>query len=150
MDAETRLILEDLEARLSLLRNDLQWKIRDNAAWRSHWSAELDALIAEVALLTIAVRALEERTTMPDDQRSQNERIREAVQAANDAFVEVLFELLPSDRQAIKERFRETLGTLWAEVIGGATTMAAGTVVALDKRITTLEEKQVGGNEHPS
>jgi hypothetical protein len=160
MDAETEAAIERLTDRLEAVARDVAERVRwlsmhherewkDAAAWRTQWSAELDALEIEVALLKTAVETLERESatamTVPgSDQRSQNERIREAVQAASDAFVEVLFDLLPPDRMPLKVRFQKTLGNLWAEVLGGATTMAAGTVVALDQRITALEEKQVG------
>lgn len=160
MDAETEAAIERLADRLEGVARDVADRVRwlsmhherewrDAAAWRTQWSAELDALEIEVALLRTAVQTLEQEsaatmTRSNADPRSQDERIREAVQAASDAFVEVLFDLLPPDRMPLKERFQKTLGTLWAEVLGGATTMAAGTVVALDQRITVLEEKQVG------
>ena len=50
-----------------------------------------------------------------------------------------LIEMLPEDRQPFKARFQTTMGTLWAEIIGGSTVMAAGVVTSL--------EKQVGSDE---
>jgi hypothetical protein len=151
MDAEIDAALTQLETRLEAVRRDAAERIRwtserherewkDAAAWRTQWTAELDALIVEVGLLKIAVQALEQR--MPD--KSQNERIYEAVQAASNAWVDVLFEMLPADRQPFKERFQKTMGTLWAEIIGGSTVMAAGVIVGIDQRVRVLEEKQVG------
>lgn len=119
-------------------RHEREWK--DAAAWRTQWAAELDALEIELGLLRQAL----EQHIMAD--KSQNERIYDAVQAASNAWVDVLFEMLPADRQQFKPRFQTTMGTLWAEIIGGSTVMAAGAVVALDKRVTALEEKQVGGD----
>jgi hypothetical protein len=151
MDAETQAAIAQLTARLETVQRNAAERIRwlseqheaewrDAAAWRSQWTAELDALEIEVGLLKIAVQESEQH--MPD--KSQNERIYEAVQAASNAWVDVLFEMLPADRQHFKPRFQTTMGTLWAEIIGGSTVMAAGAVVALDTRITQLEAKQVG------
>lgn len=162
MDAETEAAIKQLTDRLEVVAQDAAERIRwlarhhdrewkDAGAWRTQWTAELDALIAEVELLKVAVRALEQEstttmTTPVSDQRSQNERIMAAVLAASNAFSDVLFDLLPPDRQPLKQSFQKALGNLWAEVLGGATTMAAGTVRVLDERITALEEKQVGGH----
>jgi hypothetical protein len=69
MDAETTAAIAALEARLDAfeerLLRDVEWlaarvrwfaeqhnhEWRDAAAWRTQWSAELDAIIAELALL---------------------------------------------------------------------------------------------------
>lgn len=150
MDAETHAAIERLAARLEAVRADASARIRwlsehhehewkNAAAWRSQWTTEVDALILEMQLLKAAVHTLEQ--SMPE--KSQNERIYEAVQAASNAWIDVLFEMLPADRQHFKPRFQATMGTLWAEIIGGSTVMAAGAVTSLDKRITVLE-KQVG------
>lgn len=151
MDAETHAAIATLAERLEAVRADAAARIRwlseqherewKNAArWRSNWTAELDALEIELGLIKDAVRALEQH--MPE--KSQNERIYEAVQAASNAWIDVLFEMLPPDRMPFKPRFQSTMGTLWAEILGGTTTLAAGAVVSLDKRLTKLEEKQVG------
>lgn len=153
MDAETEAAIEQLAVRLEVVAKDVWERIRwfasqhdrewkDAAAWRTQWTAELDALEVEVAVLTTAVRALEQHMTETNE--SQHERIYRKVNALTAIFAEVLFELLPPERQPLKERFTTALGDLLAEVIGGSTTMAAGVVVALDKRIDALESKQVG------
>lgn len=151
MDAETQAAFQQLADRLDAVREDVAARIRwlsehherewQNAvAWRSQWAAELDLLILEVDLLKAAVRALEQYIMAG---KSQNERILDAVQAASDAWVDVLFEMLPADRQPFKARFQTTMGTLWAEIIGGSTVMAAGVIVGIDERVAKLE-KQVG------
>src|SRR3569832_481260 len=106
---------------------------KTNGRIRDRQYAEWDALIAEVELLRTDVRRME-RSMMPHAPDSQNERIRRAVDAATAAFTDVLFEMLPPDRAALKSRFQAALGNLFAEVIGGATVMAANAVagVALD------------------
>lgn len=153
MDAETQAAIERLAARLEAVRADAAERVRwmaeqherewrDAAAWRTQWTAELDALEIELGLVRQAVHALEQHMSTPNE--TQNERIYRKVNELTVAFAGVLFEMLPPDRQPLKDRFTTSLGDLLAEVIGGATTMAAGVVVALDKRITHLEEKQVG------
>jgi len=152
MDAETQAAIERLAARLEAVARDMAGRIRwyaeqherewrNAAAWRTQWSAELDALLAEVALLTGSVRALEHAMSG----ESQHDRIFRKVNALTVAFADVLFELLPPDKEPLKERFTNVLGDLLAEVIGGATTMAAGAVVSLYERVDALEAKQVGG-----
>ncbi len=154
MDAETQAAIERLTARLEGVakgaaerirwlseHHEREWK--DAAAWRSQWAAELDALIVEVGLLKLAIRTLEQNmTTNPNE--TQHERIYRKVNELTASFAEVLFELLPPDRRPMQARFSAALGDLLAEVIGGATTMAAGVVVGIDRRVTALEEKQVG------
>jgi hypothetical protein len=116
---------------------------KTGAAWRTQWTSELDALtVIEVDLLKLAVRALEQH--MSDTNEIPERAHLPQGQRADGCFADVLFEMLPPDRQPLKERFTKSLGDLLAEVIGGSTTMAAGVVVALDKRIGRLEEKQVG------
>lgn len=157
MDAETEAAIQQLTDRLEREARDVAERVRwltrryehewkDAAAWRTHWSAELDALIAEVNMLKATVDSMEQRmSSQPDEsQETQSERLFRKINALIAVFAEILFEMLPPDRQPLKERFTKALGDLLTEVIGGAATMAAGTVVALDKRITKLEEKQVG------
>jgi hypothetical protein len=153
MDAETHTAIAQLATRLEQVARDVAERVRwyaeqherewkNAAAWRTHWTTELDALIIEVEIVKVAVRALEQH--MSDTNESQSERIYRKVNELTKAFADVLFEMLPEDRQPLKDRFSKTLGDLLAEVIGGSTVMAAGVVVALDKRMTRLEEKQVG------
>jgi hypothetical protein len=153
MDAETQAAIERLATRLEAVHRDVAGRVRwlsehherewkDAAAWRTQWTTELDALILEVELLKSAVRALEQN--MGDTNESQSERIYRKVNELTRAFADVLFEMLPDERQPLKDRFTASLGDLLAEVIGGSTTMAAGVVVALNQRMDKLEEKQVG------
>jgi hypothetical protein len=150
MDAETQASIAQLTARLETVQRNAAERIRwlseqheaewrDAAAWRSQWTAELDALELEVGLLKLT---LEQYMSNPNE--SQHERIVRKVNELTAAFAEVFFEMLPPDRQPLKERFSKALGDLLAEVIGGSTVMAAGVVVSIDKRVTALEEKQVG------
>lgn len=156
MDAETLSAIERLATRLEAVQRDVAGRVRwlsehherewkDAAAWRTQWTTELDALILEVELLKSAVRALEQH--MHDTNESQSERIYRKVNELTRAFADVLFELLPDERQSLKDRFTKSLGDLLAEVIGGSTTMAAGVVIGIEKRVTQLEEKQVGGGQ---
>jgi hypothetical protein len=82
-------------------------------------------------------------------QESQSERIFRKVNELTAAFAEVLFEMLPPDRQPLKDRFTKALGDLLAEVIGGSTVMAAGVVVALDKRVGEAGRKAGGRRWQP-
>lgn len=74
MDDETRRALEAIERRLDGQRALIQQKISDNAAWRDHWAAELDALIAQVNLIVTELAALKRRLEAlegPDNDESQ-------------------------------------------------------------------------------
>jgi len=74
MDDETRRTLEHIESRLDGQRQLLQQKIRDNAAWRDHWAAELDVLTTQVNLITAELAAVKKRLEAlegPHDNESQ-------------------------------------------------------------------------------
>lgn len=157
MDAETEAAIKQLTDRLEWVAQDaaerIRWLARHHerewkaaAAWRTQWTAELDALIAEVNILKVAVDTLEQHMVnqIDESQESQNARIYRKVNDLTVTFADVLFDLLPPERQPLKERFTKSLGNLLAEVLGGATTMASGVVVVLEKRVAKLEEKQVG------
>ena len=153
MDAETQAAIERLATRLEWVARDVQERVRwlsehherewkDAAAWRTQWAAELDALIVEVGLLRVAMEQ-----HVSDTNETQHERIYRTVNDLTAAFADVLFDLLPPEKQPLKVRFTTSLGNLLSEVLGGATVMAAGVVVSLDKRISALEERQVGSGD---
>lgn len=164
MDDHTRRAFERLsdrlgetESRLNTLWNTYHAEQRTADRARQRAYAELDAWIVEVQLLQGGQRNHEHRLKQLESEQhvqSQSERIMAAVQAATDVFTDVLFALLPDDRAPMKARFAKALGDLFTEVISGSTVMASGVVVALDKdikgvakRVTELEERQVGGGD---
>lgn len=150
MDDDTRAAIEAVWARIRRLSemHEVEWKTA--ARWRDQWGAELDALIAEVSLLTADIRELQRKHTMT--QPSQSERIMAAVRNLTSAFSDILFDLLPPEKEPLKARFNQVLGDLLAEVIGGASVMAAGAVVGVDQKAerahARIDElaRQVGGD----
>lgn len=63
--------------------------------------------------------------------------------AAADALARVVAELIsPSADPQLAHAFREALGTLLAETLGGATVMAAGAVVALNAKVDRIAESR--------
>ncbi len=78
MDAETAAAIKQLADRIEAVGEDMERRVRwlgerhnyewkDAAAWRTQWSAELDALEAQVNLLTDEVRSLRKQLESPSN-----------------------------------------------------------------------------------
>lgn len=154
MDAETQAAIERLAARLEAVRADAAERVRwmaeqherewrDAAAWRTQWTAELDALILEVGVLKLTLEQhMADRKALLGDELTQtidriNVIVRGKVPPAWVADVDELFGLF-SD--------------FWAHTLGRATVLAAGAVRVVDDKVEAVAdrvtelEKQVGGD----
>jgi hypothetical protein len=153
MDAETQASIAQLTARLETVQRNAAERIRwlseqheaewrDAAAWRSQWTAELDALEFEVGLLKLTL----EQHIMPDRNAILGDELTQTIDKINAV---VRDKVPPAWAQDVDVLFR-LFGDFWAHTLGRATVLAAGAVRAVDEKVeavadrVTQLEKQVG------